>query len=604
MTAARVRRGAAALVLAVLPSAAPAWAGGPPGPGDGTWVGVSQTVVASAAATGEVTGTPKVFTEVTAVGHGPADLRVPMAASGLRDLAGSGRPPVVDGEAVWSLDLKGTATRRTVSDFDRAQLPVKVSATYRLDGEELPARDVVGRSGRLTVTYRIENTTTAPTPVTFTSVRGAADSRSVAAPVPLAATVTVALPAGFAAVRAPGATVAPDATGRGTSTAVWSLFLFDPLGGVDQSVGYQADVTDAVVPPATVGVAPLAPTAPGSPAAATGPAAAGLAPPGPELPRPELPGTSADTVGSRVAALQNEARASVQDLAAKASAVLTDLQQTALPAAQQVAAGAAEGAAALKDLPSDARTLSTAAAGAAADSAGAAERASELARRERAARERLEQLPGTVRDTQAYRLLRSELLVLEARASEQAAELAARAVEDRLAEAGAQRQAAGLEARASAADALAAQAAQAAAALAAAAVPRSGPGEPVRPEELGDSAGLRSAVDRLDAAIAQSGDEVDRGHAGLLALDRRSAQYLLPAGNATGASAQTGSFVITVRGADAAGRQTGLAALVGGSALLLALTLGVGLHRVRHGLPSSLRRRTGRAEGVTGGCGP
>jgi hypothetical protein len=324
----------------------------------GNWIGVAQTVVASTSATGKVSGTPSVFTQWSANGSGPATLKVPMSSSGFRNLSGFGTPPIKDGYAVWNLHLSGPTNQRSVADFPTKQLPLQVSAAYELNGKKITAKDVVGKSGELKVTYEITNVTTKPTTVTFKNVFGSKETATVNAPIPVASIVDVTIPASFTNLKAPGASASGN--GNGTSTASWTLFLFNPLGGVKQSVTYQAHVTNAVVPSATVEAAVLPPLS---------------TKPLPQITEPGAPAVPAVALGGNLATLQVKLQAARAQFAAKAAAVLSAFKQVAVPAVRGVSGQAATVAGQLPTLSAEASAVSTNAASTATSLAQASTRA-------------------------------------------------------------------------------------------------------------------------------------------------------------------------------------------------------------------------------------
>jgi hypothetical protein len=623
-----------------------------------TWVGVAQTVVASTSSTGKISGKPQVFTQFSANGSGPHTLKVPMSTSGFRNLSGLGTPPVQNGYAVWNLHLSGPTSQRTVAHFPTDRLPVTVSAAYELNGKKMKAKDIVGKTGLLKVSYVITNVTTKDTKVTFKNVFGAEETTTVKAPVPVAAVVDVTIPASFTNVSAPAASASGN--GNGTSTASWTLFLFDPLGGVKQSVSYQAHVTDVAVPSATVEAAVAPPK---------------TIKPLPSIKEPGAPAVPTVTLGSRLASLQTKLQAKLGELAAKASNALSSFQKVAVPAVQKVSGKAAQLAADLPALSADARNVSTTAgqaatslsqsataatdhasrmagiegglAQAAVDAADHARRAADVssglalaagdaadaARRVADVRTGLEALPPPVHLTPAYRALHAKVVELEVRLIAHAAgltvaaarakdlqirliahsaRLAVWAVRAKVLE-GLLNGAAGVLTRTSSATTnvlapaaltastkltglvptvsdLSTKAAQAANTLANVTLhPKSKKSaKAIQPKQVGGGAHLDAAVGKLDSAITDAGNKVDSAYAYLKALDKRSAENLLPTGDAIGATFQTGAYVYSVSGANNTAHQVHLAGFIGGFALTLGLLFGIGLYRVRRGLPSSL----------------
>jgi len=709
------------------------------------WVGVAQTVVVSTSTTGQITGKPEVFTQWGANGSGPATLKVPMSTSGFRNLSGLGTAPVKGGYAVWNLNLAGPTQQRSIAHFPTGKLPLQVSAAYELNGKKVNAKDVVGKTGELKVTYVITNTTTKSSTVTFTNVLGTKETATVKAPVPIAADFSVTFPAEFTNLKASGATA--NGNGNGTSSAAWTLFLFDPLGGVKQSITYQAHVTNAVVPSATLSAAVLPSTS---------------VPPLPAIQEPGAPAVPTVTLGGHLASLQVKLQAGLAKLRAKASAALSAFKKVAVPAVQRVSKGASNVAGQLPALSAAAQTVSTnaqstsasldqasvqaadastrvgpavqagltqaatnaaeasnrlgtdvqsrlnrAAAGAADAStfasdvqtglkqavAGAADastlasdvqsgvnqaaaEATDASSRIAAIRAALEALPSDVQALPAWQALHAQVVDLETRLTSHSAGLTATAAKAGVLGDHLTARAAGLTAMTTKAGELGShltmlsgQLAQASAAvtnvlgtrltalsgqlartsstaanvlgtqltslsgllartssdaanvLAPAAhtastnliglVPKANdlsnnaaaaattlanatlsPGKQqsktIQPKQIGGGAHLDKAFGQLDGAITDAANKVDNTYAYLTALDKRAADNQLPAGNATGATAQVGAFVYSVSGANNAVHQTHLAIFIGGFFLVLGICFGIGFYRMRRGLPSSL----------------
>ena len=631
---------------------------GAQGSGSANWVGVAQTVFVSTTSTGKVSGTPEVASQFSANGSCPVTLKVPMSANGFRNLSGLGEPPIKGGYAVWNLHLDGPTNQRSVAHFPTAKLPLQISAAYELNGKKVKAKDIVGKTGELKVSYEIANVTTEATKVTFTNLLGKKETTTVKAPVPYAAIVDVTLPANFTNLKG-SAGVTASGNGNGTSTASWTLFLFNPLGGVKQTVTYQAHVTNAVVPSATVEAAPLPPFA---------------VKPLPPISEPGPPAVPTVTLGHNLAALQLSLHTGSAKLAAKASAALSSFKKVAVPAVKGVSGNAATVAGELPAASAAAKAASTNAANTSANLAQASGQAADTATRAADVRVRLKEasadaaaasarvtdvhsrlsraaaeandsakrianvrtslkaLPPAVHLTPAYRALHAKLVKVEARLKRHALRLQAAArraqvasvrlgahaarlrvtaanagvlavrhavLSDRLARASSA--AANVLAPAAAiastklaglvptATALSTDAAAAATTISNATLsPRQRASKPVQPTQVGGGAQLDQAVGQLDAAITSAANNVDSSYAYITALDQRATNNRLPAGNAIGATAQAGAFVYSVSGANDTAHETKLATFIGGFALFLGLAFGIGLYRIRRGLPSSL----------------
>src|SRR5271165_649401 len=580
------------------------------------WVGVGQTVVAATESTGKIMGKPKVFTQFSANGKGPATLKVPMSPSGFRNLSGLETPPITDGYAVWNLHLSGPTHARAVANFPKDTLPLTVSAEYELNGKKMSAKDIVGKSGKLKVSYVITNVTEKDTKVTFKNTLGEEETTTVKAPIPVAAILNVTIPADFTNVNAPNAGYS--ATGNGTSTASWTVLLFDPLGGVKQSVSYEAHVTDVNVPSATLEAQVVPPKS---------------VKPLPTIPEPGAPAVPTLTLGGHLAALQSRFQAKLRDLSAKASAALNKFKQVAVPAAQTVSGNAAELATSSLPAASEAaRKVSTGAESTATalteDAAQAAENASrvagfqarlsedsadasEHASRVHEVRVKLEALPALVKGAAIYSGLLATVVALEGHLSRHAARLEARVAEAKVLEGDLLRHSAHLEARAARAkelqsaaleastnltehvderaSSLSTKASEIAETLANATLsPSERKSKAIQTKQVGGGAHLDAAVGQLDSAITHAGEEIDKRYAYLAALDKRAAENLLPAGNAIGASYQVGAYVYSIEGANNTAHEIHLASFIGGFALTLGIMFGIGFYRVRRGLPSSL----------------
>jgi putative membrane protein len=622
--------------------------GGPAAASAGSnWVGVAQIVTVSTSANGQVSGTPVVFTQLAANGSGPVTVRVPMSASGFRNLTGLGTPPISNGKAVWDLHLSGQTSERTIAHFPPARLPFVVHATYELNGKTMTASDIVGKSGHLKVTYNIINTTTEATTVTFKNVFGAKETRTVRAPVPYAGVFDVTLPARFTNLKAPGATVNGD--GNGNVAASWTMFLFNPLGGVHQSVTYQAQVTNAIVPSATLSGQALPPES-GKPL--------------PTISEPQAPAVPTVTLGARLGSLQAGVQLKLHQLAAKASTVLTELKAVMVHAAQDVSNGTAavsqasaaastgvgrvssgvahvsgdvaKVASLLGTLSVGAGRLSTVAGDVSDRLARSAAEASAIASMVANVRTKLTELPAAICDALGriikaphacestvaampkFRLLDRRVTALEALVLAHAARLGAdsgtaktlralavstsarltagstrtKSLSAQLAALSPQLAAlppkfTGLSARAAA---VAAKAAQVAGTLATALTPKPGHrhGKAIHPRQVGGGKHLDAAVGKLDAAISDVGTKVNDDYAYLAALNTRARRTQLPAGNASGATVQSGAVTYSISGANRIQHNITLAAYIGALALLLGATLGLGLYRIRLGEPSSL----------------
>ena len=158
---------AASTVFLAMSTAAPAFAAD-----DDVVVTDRETVQVYMTPTGDVK-VARIYDQVTATGQGTVTIANPVSTDDLRNLDGLSDLEVEDGKAVTELEVDGESRLRSVSSFDEDNLPVTITPTYELDGEvyEDP-EDLVGKSGDLTVTYRVENVTSEPTTVTVLDGKG------------------------------------------------------------------------------------------------------------------------------------------------------------------------------------------------------------------------------------------------------------------------------------------------------------------------------------------------------------------------------------------------------------------------------------------------
>ncbi|MCU1586795.1 MAG: hypothetical protein JWN31_288 [Frankiales bacterium] len=198
----------------------------------------------------------RLFSQLNVVGNGVVVLSDPTSGKGIRNLDGFSAPTVRDGNALYTIKVNGTASRRTVSDFTKP-LPVTVKAEYLLDGRAVPAKDLVGKSGLLTVRYTIKNVSGTPTDISWKNGKGAVQHKTVDLLTPYVGQLATTLPSSFTSLDAPRADAAAD--GHGGTALVWTMVLFEPIGDPVQTFGYTARITDGVLPPAVVQLVPVPP---------------------------------------------------------------------------------------------------------------------------------------------------------------------------------------------------------------------------------------------------------------------------------------------------------------------------------------------------------
>jgi len=257
----RGHRGGPAAVVAIVVATAGLVLGpstvaeaGPDDP-DGT-VQHRQTVVRTHGADGTVTGGSVVTWLATSrTGDVTVVLR-DQAVDGLRSLSRLGAP-VVDGTDV-TMTLNEGRTGRSVATLDR-ELPVDVTVVMTLDGVPVTPAEVVGRSGRLEVSYTVRNRTVEARELRFFDGSGRSRTVTRDVAVPFVGELVVRFDHRFSAVRSDDGRLedrSAQVADGGTELRV-DLVLAAPMGAPERTVVWSADVSDAAVPPVSIRLAPV-----------------------------------------------------------------------------------------------------------------------------------------------------------------------------------------------------------------------------------------------------------------------------------------------------------------------------------------------------------
>ncbi len=241
----------AATALIGIATASPGYAAG----GDDVRVVNTETVQVYTSSAGKPE-TKRVYEQLALSGHGSVDLRNPIATGGLRNLDGFSGVEVQDGEQVIKASVDGEQKLRSVSDFT-GQLPLEISVEYTLDGKRVQPGDIVGKSGKLEVSYTVENVTGRQQQLTFPDGSGGSVTKSVSVPLPIVGSLTTVAPPNFSNVSSSQANMAGD--GKGGRKLSYTMTLFPPIGSTTSTFGYTADITDGVVPRADITALPVNP---------------------------------------------------------------------------------------------------------------------------------------------------------------------------------------------------------------------------------------------------------------------------------------------------------------------------------------------------------
>ena len=215
----------------------------------------TETVQAKLDATGKLSEA-RVYEQIALSGHGSTKIVNPVSMKNLRNLDGFARLRVADGNLVSTVSVDGERRLRTVSDFDK-ELPLGVEITYLLNGKVVLPDRVVGRSGTLEVHYKVTNRTARQQDVSYDDGTGTQVTRSAETVIPMIGQLVTTLPASFTAVTSDEASIAGD--GHGGTRMTFQMTLFPPIGSPSAEFGYTAQVSGAVVPPASVTALPVSP---------------------------------------------------------------------------------------------------------------------------------------------------------------------------------------------------------------------------------------------------------------------------------------------------------------------------------------------------------
>ncbi len=256
MTSPRLRRPATVMAAVGLTSFA-VFSGVPAGAAgdDGVSVVNTETVKIYMTANGKVTS-KRVYEQLGLTGNGKVEIRNPVSTDGLRNLDGFAGFDVKDGDQIVNTTVDGRKDLRSVSNFT-GKVPLTVEVTYELDGNRIAPADLVGKSGRLKVQFRVTNVTAKEQQVEVPDGEGGTVTRTAEVALPIVGSVSTTAPSSFANVASDEANKAGD--GQGGTTLSFTMTLLPPIGDTSTTFGYTANVKDAVVPRIEITALPVDP---------------------------------------------------------------------------------------------------------------------------------------------------------------------------------------------------------------------------------------------------------------------------------------------------------------------------------------------------------
>ncbi len=274
----------------------------------------------------------RVYTQIQSTGNGQVTF-TDSANGTLRNLNSFGLPPVSDGTASFDFTVDGLDNQRTLQDYT-TDLPISVKVTATLDGQEINPNDVLGKTGLLKMTYVIKNETAVPRPITWTDGTGQQQTKIEPVPLPYVGSFETDLPDSYAQINAPGASVG--GTGRNSTLLSYNLIMYKPLGDIVQTISYEARVTDADIPQVDMTFLPSGPAENASTAALQDQIKGGQDA-GAQL---TDAGTQIDENLLKLAAGAGTLNDGLAQLYAGAQTLSSGLNDTAVPGANKLAAGA------------------------------------------------------------------------------------------------------------------------------------------------------------------------------------------------------------------------------------------------------------------------
>ena len=185
--------------------------------------------------------------------RGPAhEVLDPASVTNVRYLDRLGRP-ATSGDGVLLQVGGDDPVVLTEARFDKP-LPVAMHVEYSVGGQVIPAAQVPGQAGDVTITYTMTNTTAEQQELTYTDAAGDPHTATVPVFAPYQGTLTVTLPADALLVDGGDAVLGTDERGR--TVAQWNLSLFPPISEPIQHATLTLRTDRAAVPAARVLLVP------------------------------------------------------------------------------------------------------------------------------------------------------------------------------------------------------------------------------------------------------------------------------------------------------------------------------------------------------------
>lgn len=179
----------------------------------------------------------------------------------LRSLTGTGAEPLPeqDGVVYDFTDVTAVDNARTLNLFPQdEQLSASVKAEFTLNGEPVKAQDIVGKGGTVSATYTVTNNTTKSTPVTYKTIGGKVQTRTIDTDQPMIVIAEQLNPQSWGQYNAGSGLSGAD--GRGNYQTQWVGLPFAPLSKTGEAkFGWTAVIPEGEgeIPAMAINVAPI-----------------------------------------------------------------------------------------------------------------------------------------------------------------------------------------------------------------------------------------------------------------------------------------------------------------------------------------------------------
>ncbi|NQU38012.1 MAG: hypothetical protein HQ526_10520, partial [Actinobacteria bacterium] len=176
-------------------------------------------------------------------------------------LTGTGADPLPEQNGVVYdfNDVKSVDNARTLNLYpEDQQLGASVKAEFTLDGEPVKAQDIVGKGGTVSATYTVTNNTKKSTPVTYKTIGGKVQTKTIDTDQPMVVIALQLIPQSWGQFNAGSGISGAD--GRGNYQTQWVGLPFAPLSKTGEAkFGWTAVIPEGegFIPAMSMNVAPI-----------------------------------------------------------------------------------------------------------------------------------------------------------------------------------------------------------------------------------------------------------------------------------------------------------------------------------------------------------